>query len=129
MTATLKAHPIWNDVSQALAQVDSISIAEQHLKDCDYRIEGYWDEKDQFYELVQFFHRPRLRLLSCSFGVTEGQSNRLWLRFVLEVETATADFEEVGELTLLLNDELKVMDENWAVDVKSPFVSATLPGY
>lgn len=35
--------------------------------------------------------------------------------------------DEIGELTLILDANLKVVDENWSVDVESPFVVATRP--
>jgi hypothetical protein len=31
---------------------------------------------------------------------------------------------EIGELTLILDPNLKVVDENWLLDVESPFVVA-----
>ncbi|MGL5065074.1 MAG: hypothetical protein ACRC62_34325 [Microcoleus sp.] len=33
-------------------------------------------------------------------------------------------YDEIGELTLILYPNLKVIDENWSIDLESPFVVA-----
>lgn len=121
MTSTLKAHPIWQNLSQALAQIDPNQIAQQHLQDCQFEIHGYWDDADQFFETVRFKQLPVPQLISSSLGVTpnqSGDSHWLQLRYTLTVPpTAT-----VGELLLILDDSLEVIDENWLIDIQSPYV-------
>ena len=34
--------------------------------------------------------------------------------------------DEIGELTLILDTNLKIIDENWSLDIESPFVVAKI---
>lgn len=157
MTTTLKAHPIWQELTQALAQINLDHIANQHLQDCQAEIHGYWDENDQPYETIRFKQTPIPQLVSSSLGISPKQTNRIhallnpamnflliaalgaainkkfiakisnarihyWLqlRYALTIPPATT----VGELLLILDDDLEVIDENWLVDVESPYVDA-----
>lgn len=123
MTTTLKAHPIWQDLTQALSQINPQHLANQHIQDCQAQIHGYWDENDQFYETVRFKQLPHPQLISSSLGVTPNQSaNTHWLqlRYTLTIPPSIL----VGELLLILNDNLIVIDENWVIDVHSPHVVA-----
>ncbi|NJO50875.1 MAG: hypothetical protein HC840_17115 [Leptolyngbyaceae cyanobacterium RM2_2_4] len=79
MTTTLKAHPIWQNLSQALAQIDLNQIARQHLQDCKFEIHGYWDENDQPYETIRFKQTPTPQLISSSIGVTPNQTGKYLL--------------------------------------------------
>lgn len=124
MTTTLKTHPIWQNLAQALAQIDPNQIAHQHLQDCQAEIHGYWDETDQLYETIRFNQVPTPQLISSSLGVTPNQpENTRWLqlRYNLTISPST-----VGELLLILDDNLEVIDENWLIDVHSPNVTAIL---
>ncbi|NJN58418.1 MAG: hypothetical protein HC879_13415 [Leptolyngbyaceae cyanobacterium SL_5_9] len=125
MTTTLKAHPIWQNLSQALAQIDLNQIARQHLQDCKSEIHGYWDENDQLYETIRFKQTPTPQLISSSIGVTPNQTgNTYWLqlRYALNISLSVT----VGELLLILNDSLEVIDENWFINVQSPYVVAVI---
>jgi len=42
------------------------------------------------------------------------------LRYALKILPSAT----VGELLLILNDSLEVIDENWLIDVQSPYVAA-----
>ncbi|MEG4323447.1 MULTISPECIES: hypothetical protein [unclassified Microcoleus] len=54
------------------------------------------------------------------------------LKFLLKADLSASDNnvvsddgdEEVGELTLILDANIKVIDENWLIDIESPFVIA-----
>lgn len=123
MTTTLKAHPIWQDFAQALAQIDPNQIASQHLRDCQSEICGYWDEDDQPYETIRFKQCPTPHLISSSLGVTPtqaGNTHWLQLKYTLTIPPSAT----VGELLLILNDSLEVIDENWLIDLRSPHVVA-----
>ena len=65
MHSTLRNHPIWNELTQTLAQVDPHQIAYQHLQACQAQINGYWDE-DNFYEVVAFTQPLEPELISNS---------------------------------------------------------------
>jgi hypothetical protein len=120
---TLKAHPIWQTLSQTLSQIDPNQIAYQHLQDCQAEIHGYWDENDQLYETIRFKQLPTPQLISSSLGVTPNQPDTahwLQLRYALTMPPSST----VGELLLILDDNLEVIDENWMIDVHSPYVDA-----
>lgn len=122
MINPLKTHPIWQTFSQALAQIDADQIARQHLQDCQFEIHGYWDETDQYYETIRFKQHPTPHLLSSSLGVSPNSADAHWLqlRYALTIAPSTT----IGELILILNDSLEVIDENWLIDVRSPHVIA-----
>lgn len=123
MTTTLKTHPIWQNLSQALTQIDPDQIARQHLQGCQFEVHGYWDETDQPYETIRFKQPPEPQLISSSLGVTPSQAgNTHWLqlRYALKILPSTT----VGELLLILDDSLEVIDENWLIDIHSPYVVA-----
>lgn len=123
MTTTLRAHPIWQNLSQALAQIEPDQIALQHLQDCQYEIHGYWDENDQPYETIRFKQPPIPELITSSIGVTQNrEKDNYWLqlRYALKIPSVTT----VGELLLVLDDSLEIIDENWVIDIRSPYVVA-----
>lgn len=126
----LKNNPIWNSLSQLLAEIDCCEIAREHLKSCSQKIRGYWDSKNDFYEEVAFVNFPLIELVSSGIGMDRVEEQIIrWikLRFLLKVDgdNESAIDDEIGELTLILDSNLKVVDENWSVDMESPFVVAT----
>ena len=134
MTSTLKEHPIWYNVTQALAQINPNQIADHHLQICQAEINGYWDENDRFYQTIRFTQLPTPELISSSLGLTTketGNTNWLQLRYSLTIPSsidATALHQSsattIGELSLILDDSLEVTDENWLIDIRSPYVLA-----
>ena len=133
MTSTLKNHPIWNNLAQTLKQIIPNQIAIQHLQACNAQINGYWDEED-FYEVISFTQIPHPEMISSSLGISPvGTENSHWLqlKFALTInisngleslnhETKTT----LGELILLLDENLEIIDENWLIDVNSPYIIA-----
>lgn len=125
MVTTLKTHPIWQTLAQTLAQIDPNQIAHQHLQSCRAELHGYWDETDQLYETIRFKQFPTPHLISSSLGVTPNQpENTRWLQ--LRYKLMIAPSATVGELLLILDDNLEVIDENWLIDVHSPYVIASV---
>lgn len=131
MTSTLKEHPIWRNVAQTLEQIDLQQIALQHLQACQGEINGYWDESDQFYEMIRFIQLPTPELISSSIGVAQvGTSHWLQMKYSLTISFADPAIADpaskitLGELSLILDDSLEAIDENWVIDVKSPYILA-----
>ena len=121
---TLKAHSVWNNVSQALEQVDPYEIARSHLAACNFEIQGYWDEDDRPYERIGFTTVPQLELMSSSLGMMSRSASR-WLQLKYELTIADSGMKQsIGELLLVLNEDLEVVDENWLIDLRSPYVVA-----
>lgn len=123
---------IWNNLSRLISELDSCEIASKHLERCQRKIRGYWDSKNNFYEEIYFINFPAIELVSSAIGINkvEGQDFRwIKLKFLLKIDSVSdmvvIEDEEIGELTLILDADLKVIDENWSVDVDSPFVVAT----
>ena len=116
-----------------LTQIDLKALVREHLEDCDYKISGYWDE-NEYYEEITFVSFPYAELVSSSLDITVGENdNSHWikLKFLLKAETSVdldkpvSDVEKrIGELTLIFDSNLEFIDENWLIDVKSPFVVA-----
>ncbi len=133
MNSTLKNHPIWDNLDRTLKQLDPGKIAIQHLRDCNDQINGYWDE-DEFYEVIGFVQKPYPTLIGSSLGLSpEGMGNSHWLqlKFALTVNPSNAleqnspiEHNTLGELLLILDENLEVVDENWLIDVHSPYVLA-----
>lgn len=132
--STLKAHPIWRSVTQTLEQINPHQIANDHLQACHNEIHGYWDEDDRFYQTIRFTQRPTPKLISRSLGLTSQESgnvNWLQLRYSLTVPLAIASstlkpssVTTIGEMILVLDDNLEVIDENWLIDINSPYILA-----
>jgi hypothetical protein len=120
----------YTDLAQAPQQLEPNQIAIQHLQLCNYQINGYWDE-DEFYEVVTFTQKLEPELISSSLGISPvSKENAHWLnlKFSLTVNHDLIDLvlqhEALGELTLILDENLKVVDENWLIDLNSPYVLA-----
>ncbi len=66
----LKNHQVWQDIREILDKIDVNALVAEHLEACDYKICGYWDENDQFYEeiiLPRFFLS---KLVSSFIGIS-----------------------------------------------------------
>lgn len=133
MKVDLNNRQIWKYFEEMLALIDIKAMVREHLEDCHYKISGYWD-KNEYYEEIAFVGYPYAELVSSSLGITVGENdNSHWikLKFLLKAETSVesdktvSDVEKrIGELTLIFDSNLEFIDENWLIDVKSPFVVA-----
>lgn len=134
MSNLINCHPIWDNLSNLLAEIDCCEIARNHLESCSQKISGYWDSRNNFYEEIRFIKLPKIELISSAIGINKVEEQNLrWIKLelLLKIENDNNEFVvddgEIGELTLILDANLKVIDENWSVDVESPFVVATKP--
>lgn len=119
MTTTLKAHPIWHDVIQTVAAIDPLAIAQRHLQACASQINGYWDDNDQYYETIHFTQPLIPHHTQSSLGLTLNPDGDLpWLN--LRYSLTIADSTPIGELNLILNENLEIIDENWVFNLHSP---------
>ncbi|NER92954.1 MAG: hypothetical protein F6J86_03735 [Symploca sp. SIO1B1] len=136
MTITLKNNPIWYNLSQTLEQIDANQIAEQHLQACNAQINGYWDE-DEFYEVISFSQLPHAELTSGSWVISPNNTkNQYWLqlKFALTINLPVDSDSlhghsstTIGDLILILDENIEVVDENWLININSPYIIAT-PG-
>jgi hypothetical protein len=111
------------------------SMAIEHLQYSNYTIFGYWDESDNFYEKVIFKQPIFAKLSSYSIGKNLPENpSEYWikLKFLLKGDDVTESEESlnldaiIGELTLILDANFKFIDENWSININSPFITAKL---
>ncbi|MBD2544474.1 hypothetical protein H6G72_11620 [Planktothricoides sp. FACHB-1370] len=128
MTLQLKTHPVWQDLTEVLANLDANALVTEHLELCDYKISGYWDEQDKFYEEITLPRSLSPELVSCSIGVT-GKKRWIKLKFALKAEGSAAEdslndnaIKDFGELTIIYDENLQFMDENWQINMDSPLI-------
>jgi hypothetical protein len=132
-------HQVGDEIEKLLAPIDINHLVTQHLESCNYKIKGYWDSNNKFYEEIAFIHPICAELISRSLGtnIINNHSTSDWikLKFLLKADLSASennlvsddDDDEIGELTLILDTNQKVIDENWLIDVESPFVVAKSP--
>jgi hypothetical protein len=115
-TLKLKNHQIWQDLTEILENLDTNSLVQKHLEQCCYTINGYWNEQDRYYELITLPHPIEAKLVSSFVGIT--QDNRF-----LKLKFSLMNFlENIGELVLIYNENLELIDENWLLDIDSPML-------
>ncbi|MEG5138477.1 MULTISPECIES: hypothetical protein [unclassified Microcoleus] len=129
-------HQVGDEIDKLLAPIDINHLVTQHLESCNYKIKGYWDNNNKFYEEIAFIYPICAELIGRSLGTNmiDNHSTSHWikLKFLLKADLSAGennlvsddDDEEIGELTLILDTNQTVIDENWLIDVESPFVVA-----
>jgi len=122
----LQNHPVWRDLTEILESLDGDALVKEHLEECDYKICGYWDEQDEYYEEVALPKGVVAELVGSSIGVNH-QDRFLKLKFILtaSTESQASTFEKVGELLLVYNENLEFIDESWLLEVESSLVKVT----
>ncbi len=124
----LKNHPVWQDLTEVLENLDANSLVAEHLELCDYKVCGYWDEQDEFYEEIILPCSLSADLVSSSIGVTGGK-RWIQLKFFLQADRVNAEDsshsnnrENLGELTIIYDEDLQFVDENWQINIDSPLI-------
>ncbi|MHC5614916.1 MAG: hypothetical protein ACYTXA_29040 [Nostoc sp.] len=127
----LKNHQVWRDLSEILETLDVNTLVKQHLELSDYKICGYWDEQDKYYETITLPRLLEAELVSSSIGVTH-KERFLQLKFFLiasavyGTQTASNNAQKLGELVLIYNENLEFIDESWLLDIDSPMLKIQL---
>ncbi len=124
----LKTHPVWQDLTEVLENLNANALVTEHLELCDYKICGYWDEQDEFYEEITLPRSLSTELVSSSIGVT-GKKRWIKLKFALKAERSAAEdslndnaIKDFGELTIVYDENLQFMDENWQINMDYPLI-------
>ena len=124
----LKNHQVWHNLTNILQNIDANTLVKEHLSFCDYKVCGYWDEEDKYYEEITLPRTLEAELTSSSIGVTQNQ-RFLQLKFLLTA--SRNDVEDnlspnnrlrIGEFELIYDENLEFIDENWQLDIDSPFL-------
>lgn len=124
------SNPIWDELDKLTTKIDTEALVKEHLKACRLMIRGYW-HGDERYEEIRFISLPRPELVSISLRTTvdESKSRSINMTFLLKGDTSSLNIphdedDEFGELSIVVNENLEFVDENWLIDVDSPFVVA-----
>ncbi|WP_449419336.1 hypothetical protein [Phormidium nigroviride] len=119
----LKTHPVWQDLTEVLENINTNSLVTEHLELCDYKICGYWDEQDEFYEEIILPRSLSAELVSSSIGVT-GEKRWIQIKFVLKADLLVAEdstdrnyTQNLGELTIIYDENMQFVDENWQINM------------
>ncbi|MBW4601670.1 MAG: hypothetical protein KME29_19375 [Calothrix sp. FI2-JRJ7] len=133
MTINLSNHPIWQEFTEILNKIDLNALVVNHLKACNYKVIGYQDKND-FYEEIEFITPIEAEFISGSLNVTsekKDESGWITINFMLKAATLTQDgkslhhqdeIDEIAELTLIFDSNMKCIDENWLIYIESPFI-------
>ncbi|HEY9865388.1 MAG TPA: hypothetical protein V6D21_14535 [Candidatus Obscuribacterales bacterium] len=125
---------IWENLEKlSIASLESIAI--EHLQYSNYKIFGYWDDSDNFYEEVILNQPILVKLSGYSIGKDlQDNSSEYWikLKFLLKGDLSTSVDKSlspdnvIGEMTLILDANFKFIDENWSINIHSPFITSKL---
>ncbi|MFM6756608.1 MAG: hypothetical protein ACKPJ4_08800, partial [Dolichospermum sp.] len=128
-------------LTEILENLDTNSLVQKHLEQCCYTINGYWDEQDEYYDSISLPHTIEAELVSSFLGVTQDK-HFLTLQFSLigtllnvaaTIHAALAPedksypfrnptLQKIGELVLIYNENMELVDENWLLDIDSPLL-------
>jgi len=121
---TITRHTVWNSLFQLLDEIEPCKIAKQHLESCNYNIQGYWDSENRFYEQVTLLDSPTITLVNSAIGINQVNEKAVpWIKLEFLLTPYHSEDEEIGELTLVLDTRLNIIDENWCLDLDSPVVA------
>ncbi|MBN4006142.1 hypothetical protein [Nostoc sp. LPT] len=111
----LQNHQVWRDLTEILETLDANNLVKKHLILSDYKICGYWDEQDKYYETITLPRILEAELVSSSIGVTY-KERFLQLKFIL-IASAVDGTQKLGDFVLIYNENLEFIDENWLLDI------------
>lgn len=112
----LKNHQVWQDLTEILENIDANKLVMEHLELCNYKVCGYWDEDDKFYEELLLPRSLAPKLISSSIGVTR-KKRWIQMKFLLEANQVNLESQEVGELILIYDENLEFIDESWQINI------------
>jgi len=113
----LKNHPVWRDLTEILENLEANFLVREHLELCNYKIIGYWDEQDEYYEEITLPHSLSAELISSSIGVTD---RKRWIKLKFSLKYSS---QNLGELTLIHDENMQLVDENWQINMESPLIN------
>ncbi|NJM63067.1 MAG: hypothetical protein HC849_27405 [Oscillatoriales cyanobacterium RU_3_3] len=124
----LKNHPVWQDLTEVLENLNTDALVTEHLELCDYKICGYWDEQDNFYEQITLPRSLSAELVSSSIGVAD-KKRWIKLKFVLQDKNTTSQYllggnltNNLGELTIIYDENLQFVDEKWQINMDNSLI-------
>ena len=140
-TLQLKNHPVWQDLTEIIENLDANNLVKQLLEECFYTITGYWDEQDQYYEAITLPQTTTAKLISSSVGFSNNKrflklefsllAYQWSLRKAFEAswfsenqyyQEENQPLEKIGELVIIYNENMEFIDENWLLEIDSPLL-------
>jgi hypothetical protein len=127
----LKNHQVWQDLTEILENLDAEILVKEHLEQCDYKIYGYWDEQDEYYETITLPRNLKAELISSSIGITH-KDRFVQLKFLLMAAVNATfkpsnNFQKMGELTIIFDENMDFVDETWLLDIDSLLLETQCP--
>ena len=124
----LKTHPVWQDLTNIVENIDSAALIRAHLEACEYKVCGYWDDRDNYYEEIGLPRTLAADLVSSSIGFKR-KERFLQLKFSLNTAVVGEDSlkgnlldcqsHKIGEVVIIYNENLEFIDESWILDIDS----------
>ena len=99
----LKNHSVWHDLTEVLENIDANALVKEHLEFCNYKVCGYWDEADNYYEEIVLPNSLETELISSSIGLNRNQTF-IQLQFILINQNKSQT--KIAELSLIYNEKL-----------------------
>jgi hypothetical protein len=115
-TLQLKNHPVWQDLTEIIENLDANNLVKEMLEECFYTITGYWDEQDKYYEAITLPSTTTTELIRSSVGFSNNKrflklEFSLWAYFSANQEE-NKQREKIGELVIIYNENMEFIDEN-----------------
>jgi hypothetical protein len=122
----LKNHQVWQDLTEILENIDVNVLVREHLTECNYKVCGYWDEQDEYYEEIILPRSLKAELVESYIGVTHTK-RFLKLKFILQPGINTSnnkplETQNIGNLTLVYDENMEFIDEKWLLYIDSPLL-------
>jgi hypothetical protein len=125
-TLQLKNHPVWQDLTEILENLDPNTLAKEILEECFYTITGYWDEQDKYYESITLPHTTTAELISSFVGFS---NNKRFLKLAFSllayfspIQEENQQIKKIGELVIIYNENMEFIDENWILEIDYPLL-------
>ena len=110
----LKNHQVWHDFTEVLQNINANALLKEHLDLCNYKVCGYWDESDNYYEEIILPANLEAELASSSIGINLNQ-RFIQLKFILK--NSNHNQLRVGEFSLIYDENMEFINENWSLDI------------
>jgi hypothetical protein len=112
----LRTNPVWQDLTNILETIDSEALIKEHLELCEYKVCGYWDERDIYHEQINLPRTLQADLASGYIGLAN-VDRFLQLKFSLKAADLSDRSRKIGEVVLIYDENLDFVDENWMIDI------------
>lgn len=132
-TMNIQKTDSFEEVFMYLEGVDAKYLVKQHLEHCQFKINGYYSD-ESLYDEIHFGETVDIEIQSQSLRFIKCLDEhliRLYIEatLILSVRDTSEDLEdyELAEISLSFNEKGEFIDENWNVNMDSPYIKKTVP--